>query len=540
MTTGAGRAMVTREDLATGMAGRRKRRQGLLSFGHLTDLHVVDASSPGRTAFLWQYYEFENGFPASGRFRPQDLLTVHVLDAMVRKMNTVGRGPLSGRPLDLVVSTGDNADGRGTNEWLAVINVMNGRPASAHVAGGEYQGPQDHAWAPEALRTTVWHPDPEPEGTTPDDWKRSYGYPDVPGLLATAIQPVLAAGSSVPWYTGFGNHDELDHGSAAPTSAHSRLVDRLSVGDSMPLALPAGMSPQRFWKELNDSGPVATDQLLASMPARKVRACAQRRAFTKSEFISALFDNPGPHGPAGHGFTAENVANDTTYYTFAMAKGVTGIMLDTTDPYGSAGGYMDRSQIDWLSKQLDGLSSRSYSSRGKKRSSDTEDQLVIIFSHHPSVSFPGSIESSSSSHDSNIDRTGIIDLLSEYPNVILWVNGHQHRNKVWPHASKHYDGGFWEVNTAAHIDYPQQSRTIEVLDNKDGTLSIVATLLDHSDPTSVAYDGPRSLSSLAALSLELAMNRPGLDLESKVGQATDQNVELLVKKPFGTNDQSII
>ncbi len=44
---------------------------------------------------------------------------------------------------------------------------------------------------------------------------------------------------------------------------------------------------------------------------------------------------------------------------------------------------------------------------------------------------------------------------SGYPNVILWVTGHTHRNQALPptrSAGSGRRGGFWEVNTAAHID----------------------------------------------------------------------------------------
>ena len=45
-------------------------------------------------------------------------------------------------------------------------------------------------------------------------------------------------------------------------------------------------------------------------------------------------------------------------------------------------------------------------------------------------------------------------------------------------------GGFWEVNTAAHVDWPQQARTVELVDNRNGTLSIFGTIVDHVAPTS--------------------------------------------------------
>ena len=70
-------------------------------------------------------------------------------------------------------------------------------------------------------------------------------------------------------------------------------------------------------------------------------------------------------------------------------------------------------------------------------------------------------------------------LLSQ-PRLVAWVNGHTHRNEITAHTRADGSGGFWEINTASHIDYPQQSRLVEVADNADGTLSIFTTILDHA------------------------------------------------------------
>ncbi|HYS32417.1 MAG TPA: hypothetical protein VEM58_09160 [Streptosporangiaceae bacterium] len=63
------------------------------------------------------------------------------------------------------------------------------------------------------------------------------------------------------------------------------------------------------------------------------------------------------------------------------------------------------------------------------------------------------------------DRIGgdeVAALLLRYPNAVLWVNGHTHRNQVLPHArtaGAAIGGGFWELKTAAHIDWPEQRRS---------------------------------------------------------------------------------
>ncbi len=123
--------------------------------------------------------------------------------------------------------------------------------------------------------------------------------------------------------------------------------------------------------------------------------------------------------------------------------------------------------------------------------------------------------------------------LQRFPNVILWINGHTHTNRVWSHPDPSgRSGGFWEVNTAAHVDYPQQARTVELFDNGDGTLSIVGVMLDHSDAEDISYGPDWDPVSLAAMSLELAANDPALDADFRLGTPSDRNVELLIRKPF--------
>ena len=110
--------------------------------------------------------------------------------------------------------------------------------------------------------------------------------------------------------------------------------------------------------------------------------------------------------------------------------------------------------------------------------------------------------------------------------MVAWVNGHTHRNQII--AQKRFlKPGFWEINTASHVDFPQQSRIIELVDNADGTLSIFTTMVDHAGPAS--HEGNlNNAVSLAALSRELSANDPQERSSGKTGAALDRNVELLV------------
>jgi hypothetical protein len=126
----------------------------------------------------------------------------------------------------------------------------------------------------------------------------------------------------------------------------------------------------------------------------------------------------------------------------------------------------------------------------------------------------------------------IEEILHRYPNVVLWVNGHSHYNRVWAHPDgSRKTPGFWELNTAAHIDFPQQCRTVEIVDNRDGTLSIFGILLDHMAPATPG-SLPTDPLGLASISRELAANDPLIPYSGQLGAPSDRNVELIVQTPF--------
>ena len=51
---------------------------------------------------------------------------------------------------------------------------------------------------------------------------------------------------------------------------------------------------------------------------------------------------------------------------------------------------------------------------------------------------------------------------------------------------------WWEINTSAVADWPHQHRLIEVMDNRDDTLSIFGTVLDHASPATAPAAGNAS------------------------------------------------
>ena len=85
-------------------------------------------------------------------------------------------------------------------------------------------------------------------------------------------------------------------------------------------------------------------------------------------------------------------------------------------------------------------------------------------------------------------------------------------------------------STASHIDWPQQSRVIEVADNADGTLSIFTTMIDHAGTVADTV-GTDTVLELAGLSRVLAANDWQAQSEDLRGTPDARNLELLVRTP---------
>jgi hypothetical protein len=112
--------------------------------------------------------------------------------------------------------------------------------------------------------------------------------------------------------------------------------------------------------------------------------------------------------------------------------------------------------------------------------------------------------------------------------VVLWLNGHTHANQVTPRPRSRGRGGFWEVTTCSVVDWPCQTRLIEIID-AGSELQIVCTMVDHRAGSSVRLDG----TELAGLHRELAANMPFLGADSgRDGTPTDRNVVLRLAAPF--------
>lgn len=535
LTEAPGVPIVVREELAVPTNRRARQRRVLTAFVHLTDLHVVDAASPAHPAFLRQYPGGFAGADFANAFRPQDPLTAHVVAAMIRRINAVAAGPVSGRPFDFAISTGDGADGRATHELQTLLALFaGGGSVSFNAAGTPYVGLQDASTdVPAPVYDAFWHPDPAPAPFGDDRWKREHGYPTLPGLLDAASQPIPAEGLAMPWYGGFGNHDAVLLGVLPDGSGPARFLERLAAGDQLPLALPPGLDVAAFLAALQQVGDdAAIAALIERMPRRTVPAAPTRRSFTRADFVRVHLEAGGT-GPVGHGFSQANLDAGTAYYRFGLAPGVVGFMLDSTNPGGRPDGSLDPQQAAWLEAGLATVHRRYLDPAGAWVTTNHDDSLAVIFSHHNSRTFDNLTTAPGQTTSDRLGSAAFVALLQRFPNVVLWVNGHSHTNRVWPHPDPTgRTGGFWEVNTASHIDTPQQARTFELFHNGDGTLSVVSVMLDHADPSDVPPGPPYDPPALAALALELSSNDPAQDLAFRLGAPGDRNVELVLRWPY--------
>ncbi|MFI7585567.1 TIGR03767 family metallophosphoesterase [Spongisporangium articulatum] len=519
-----GEPHVVRHELLGGTAGLASARGGakpLFAFAHVTDLQLPDVQSPAR-------FEFFNRELSDPRFaklvpvqRPQESLTARAMQAMVATLNRVhaAGAPVTGLPLDLVVTTGDAIDNAQWNElqnWFALLDGGRVRPGSG---GPAYEGVQSPSW-PDGV---FWCPDGPSVVHPADLWCDDCGFGHRPGLLEAALADFEAAPLDVPWLACYGNHEALVQGVGVVTPELARAM----TGARKPTSLRAEYADPDVALEVF----TAQAHLFFGGDDVTVTADADRRPVGRAEFVAAHFAGGAP---LGHGFTEVNRRDGTAYYAYDHGP-VRFIGLDTTANAGASDGCLDADQLRWLTDRLIEVHATYEAADGSVQRTTHEDRLVVLFSHHGMATLTNTRDGWVDEHgDPVFGGPELERLLHRFGNVVLWLNGHTHVNGIRAHPRPGAPGrGFWEVTTCAIMDWPCQARLVEFLDAGDGLLHIACTMLDHEGEV-VPADGPAyTPADLAGLHRELAGNVfwHGFD-SGAAGLTTDRNVVLPVLAPF--------
>ncbi len=511
---GPGEPHLVRDDFGAGAPARVSDHgpgRAVLCLVHITDLQLADVQSPAR-------FEFLNARFADPRYaeiipvqRPQEALTAHAVDATLRTLGAV-HGPATGLPLQLAVTTGDAIDNAQWNELQAFLALFDGGVVSPDSGGPGYEGVQSLHWPGDIY----WRPDGTgPQG--PDFFRREFGFPHCPGLLQRALREFSAGGLGLPWLSCFGNHEALTQGVGTQTPGLASAL----IGGRKPADLPAGFDHDQA-HELFTSQP----EVFMAGPTLPVTPDAFRRPISRRDFVDAHLR--ADSRPFGHGFSERNRLDGTAYYVYDTPA-VRFIALDTNCLAGGAGGCLDREQARWLEARLGEVHSAHRGPDGTEIRTGHDDRLVVVFSHHGTDTLDNTRGGPAGPDGEPLLGVGLLGLLHRFPNVVLWLNGHTHTNAVRLRRDPSGPArGFWEVTTCALVDWPCQTRVVELVDHGE-YLSIVTTMVDHDTPT--APGKLETVDELASLHRELAANVPW-DVAALAGAPGDRNVELRIIPPF--------
>ncbi|MDQ4143954.1 MAG: TIGR03767 family metallophosphoesterase [Actinomycetota bacterium] len=516
---GPGSPRVTRRLRWTGPGGRIRP---LAAFKHLSDIHVLDEESPARVEFF-----DECSTPFTGAYRPQDALTTQIGNSMLKRLRRIRRGPVTGRRLQFAISTGDNVDNNQLNELRWFIRLLDGRRVHPNSGDPDQGGKRYHGYSREHF-----------DGALSKE------------NLRRAQKAFDSIGTRIPWYAVLGNHDGLAQGNAPSNPT----FEAVATGGIKPFTSIDAFADCPDGPEDSDGIQSAFENLVNTR-GEPVPPDQSRHFLSHQELVKEFFNSP--RRPKGHGLAnaPKDPVHDSRagYYSFRISKRVRGISLDTISYDGGPNGHIPDPQFQWLERRLQRFSKRYYEGGELKKNRDGRNKLVMIFSHHSSTTLnnPGANPEGFPYHcfretdqPECADGEGLKTLLQRFPNVIAWVNGHEHNNEVrrFPAHGLEASRAFWEINTAAHIDWPQQSRLVEVgwkpgrTRKAADSVIIYGTTVDHAAPlkpnrkkqTRVEY-----LASLGRVEAYVdACKREGQAECDAAGTKRDRNVKLVQKAPF--------
>jgi metallophosphoesterase (TIGR03768 family) len=421
----------------------------LLSFFTMSDVHITDKESPAEVLYFGWVAPFRAmGGLLSQAYSPVVLSTTHVLDAAVKTVNALHRQT----PFDFGIVLGDVANSSQYNELRWFIDVLDGKHIQP--SSGDHRGADAIAYQ----------------------------------------KPFKAAGldSSIPWYQVIGNHDQFWMGVAYPTDkitnaqaggailnigAHLFATNNID-STGVYVGVVDGTSTHG---SVIKAGPASNFVTPPTVVPDTNRLTLTTPQSSSKNFMREFFNTTS--SPKGHGFSKANLENNSACYTFQPVANmpIKVIVLDdtvktnipNTGPAYCGSGSIDAARYSWLTNEL--------------QMGQNAGELMIIATHipiNPQTDLANTTPNPQFSpypYSYKSDKE-LIETLHHYPNLILLMAGHRHKNAVTPQLSSdpvgHPEYGFWEVETPSLRDFPQQFRSFDIRRNSDNTISIAITDVD--------------------------------------------------------------
>jgi 3',5'-cyclic AMP phosphodiesterase CpdA len=293
--------------------------------------------------------------------------------------------------------------------------------------------------------------------------------------------PFTAEGLDVPWYWVMGNHDILVQGNM---EIAEEVIAR-AIGNDAPFGT-------RLFTD-DPTGPVYAGEIAPD---------SRRMPLYRNELIAEVAASGN-----GHGIDLDTIQRDMANYAIDVeGTPIRILVVDTACETGGAEGLIRRADLDEV---IVPLLDAAYD----------DGKVVIVTSHHGPASIANGDVFFGTLQEDAVPPEEWIEVLTSHPAVFFALVAHSHENKII-----RLDGlrPIWVVYTAAVLDYPHQSRVLELWDDDNDFLRVRMTMVDlafQDDP--IAADGRR----LGVMERTIRWTDEGR------GTAQDRNVELFIPKP---------